>query len=57
MNYEQLKYRWLRSKLLEYQSRILDIENEKEPERKEEHRQVLLERLEWVWERLGELEK
>jgi len=52
----KLKYRWLHSKLLEYQCKIMELEEGGNDPRKDEYRQILLERLEWVWQQLGELQ-
>ena len=52
----KLKYRWLHSKLLEYQCKIMELEEGGNDPRKDEYRQILLESLEWVWQQLGELQ-
>lgn len=56
MTYEQNKYRWLRSKLLEYQDRLISLEEGPQRPNYEEYRRILLDRLQWVWAQLGEME-
>lgn len=53
MTSEEIKFRWLRSKLLEYGDKLLALEKRQQTIEVEAHRTILLGRLEWVWAELG----